>query len=333
MANKKRNYGSEELCELGIWAVQQIVRQLLDHYRDRANTSLNPMGDLKSGKRMLTVDKDAERSFERILDTFHDGRFKDIEFYGEESLGEGPIDLSDIDGTCVLVDALDGSDLYERNLGNWCSAATFFTPSKPVGERIRAAIVGLPNGSTYFATDTDSNVRVVRTPKAAEELVRGTSHLENIEEASVCFYGQKIGGLLETCGFPIWSDLYERERTKNSPKSGKPKKDKKLRLRIYNLGGMPMMMKMIDKVAENGACIDAVVDFIGQKAHDVVPGAFLVRKAGAQVADLNGAAITINRLEELLLKPNTERLKYVIACSKKLKDKIVELNRGRAVKQ
>jgi fructose-1,6-bisphosphatase/inositol monophosphatase family enzyme len=312
---------------MGVRAVRQVVRQLLDHFRDRPNTSLKPMGDLQSGKRMLTADKDAERFFERFLDTYHNGRFKDIEFFGEETLGEDT-DLTEIEGTCVLVDALDGSDLYERNLGNWCSAATFFTPSKPAGERIRAAVVGLPDGSTYFATDTATNVSVRRTPKAPAEFVRGISRKESIKDASVCFYGQKIGNFLPTCAFPIWRNLFERECPKQSQKTAKRQKIDKLRFRIFNLAGIPMMMKMIDKVAMNGGGIDAVVDFIGQKAHDVVPGAFLAGKAGAEIVDLDDVPITINRLEDLLLKPNTKRLKYIIASSKKLKNKLVELNRG-----
>src|SRR5580700_4732507 len=161
-----RKYLSEDLCEVGIRTIKKVVKQLLDHYVDRPNSSLIPLGDLQSGKRMITADKDAERFFEAYLDRDSDGRFKEIDFYGEETLGNRVIDLNGKAGTCVLVDALDGSDLYERNLGNWCSAATFFTPTNDPGKRIRAAIVGLPDGSTYFATDGSEGVSVHRSPKA-----------------------------------------------------------------------------------------------------------------------------------------------------------------------
>jgi fructose-1,6-bisphosphatase/inositol monophosphatase family enzyme len=318
-----RKYTSEDLCELGVGAIKGVVRQLRDHYIERTNSSLIRLADLESGKPMIAADKDAERFFERYLDTHDHGHFKDIEFYGEETLGNRPIDLTGQEGTCVLVDALDGSDLYERNLGNWCSAATFFTPTNSPGQRIRAAIVGLPDGSTYFATDDSDSVSVYRRPKGREEKVRGMSRVQDIENASICFYGQKVGNFVCSSKVPMWSRLLAREKTKTALR-GKSRK-KSIRFRLYNLAGIPMIVKMIDKVAENGAGIDAVVDFMGQKAHDIVPGAFFARKVGAEVTDLAGNRITINRLEELLLRPNTESLRYIIASSKKLRDKIVQL--------
>jgi fructose-1,6-bisphosphatase/inositol monophosphatase family enzyme len=323
----RRKYVSEDLSAVGVRAVKLVVAQLLDAFED-PETALAPMADLQSGKPMLTADKDAERLFKRYLRRHERGHFKEIEFYGEETLGEKKtINLSNADGTYVLVDALDGSDLYERNIGNWCSAATFFTPTNDPGERIRAAIIGLPDGATYFATDKAKRVSVHRSPKAHEESVRGLSQLTNIEKASICFYGQKIANLVITGKFPMWRRMFEREQPRRWPSDRRRlKKSKGLHFRIYNLAGMPMIVKMIDKVAEVGAGIDAVVDFTGQKAHDIVPGAFLAKKAGAHVMDLKGKPISIVQLEELLLKPNSKTLRYIIASSKRLGHKIVELN-------
>jgi fructose-1,6-bisphosphatase/inositol monophosphatase family enzyme len=270
---------------------------------------------------MITADKDAELAFERFIDTYNNGHFKDIDFYGEETLGNQTIDLTGKDGTCVLVDALDGSDLYERNLGNWCTAATFFTPNARPGRRLRAAVAGLPDGSIYYAIDTSRSIEVLRKPKSPPEKVRGMSAIRSAETASICFYGQKVGNFLAGAESALWPPLFARDAVERKEKG------KALRLRIYNLAGIPMILKMVDKVAKNGAGIDAVVDFKGQKAHDIVPGAFLALKAGAEVVEPDGTPITIRRLEEFLLRPNSESLRYVIAVSKELKDNIVKLNR------
>jgi fructose-1,6-bisphosphatase/inositol monophosphatase family enzyme len=154
------------------------------------------------------------------------------------------------------------------------------------------------------------------------------SGVTDIEKASICFYGQKISNFMDTARFPVWRRVLERERpTKQRSARKDQRKTKKLRFRVYNLAGMPMIIKIIDKLAEVGAGMDAVVDFIGQKAHDIVPGAFLAQKAGARVTDLEEKPLSIRQLEELLLKPNTETLRYMIASSKELGQKIVQLNR------
>lgn len=273
---------------------------------------------------MITADKDAELTFQHFVRTFERKRFRHINFYGEETLDDAdePINLSGKEGTFVLVDALDGSDLYERNLGNWCTAATFFTPANDLGRRIRAAIAGTPDGAIYFATESSQGVRVIRKPRSPVEDVGGMSRVGELEKASICFYGQKVGRFLGAAKSPLWRLLLEQDV------AHRKKKPDGIGLRIYNLGGIPMILRLIDKVVKNGHGIDAVVDFNGQKAHDIVPGAFFAIKAGAQITNLDGAPITIERLEELLLRPNTERLTYIIAVSKKLKNGIVRSNLG-----
>ena len=70
---------------------------------------------------------------------------------------------------------------------------------------------------------------------------------------------------------------------------------------------------MICKVADGS--VDAVFELVGQKPHDVVPGAFIARCAGAVVKDLNNNPLP---LEEALLTPNTGRLKYIISATEDL---------------
>jgi fructose-1,6-bisphosphatase/inositol monophosphatase family enzyme len=315
-------YTSEQLCDLGIRAIKKIVASLIDQYAERPETAVIPLADLRSGKPMITADKDAELLFERFVRTVDRKRFKHINFYGEETLDDAvePIKLSGKQGTFVLVDALDGSDLYERNLGNWCSAATFFTPGNAPGKRIRAAIAGTPDRAIFFSTDSSPGVQVIRKPRSPVENAGGMSRVERIEKASICFYGQKVGQFIGAAKSPLWGLMRERDL------AHRKKKPDGIGLRIYNLGGIPMILRLIDKVVKKGHGIDAVVDFNGQKAHDIVPGAFFAMKAGAQIMGLDRSPITIQRLEELLLKPNTERLTYIISATKELGNEIANFN-------
>lgn len=84
-----------------------------------------------------------------------------------------------------------------------------------------------------------------------------------------------------------------------------------------------MITKLVDKVSEEGAGIDLVFELRGQQAHDIVPGAFIAKKAGASVVDLNNNEITLEKLEEVMLKPNTEKLTYVISATKELSTEMV----------
>ena len=72
-----------------------------------------------------------------------------------------------------------------------------------------------------------------------------------------------------------------------------------------NLGGNPMMVKVAD------GNLHAVFELLGQKPHDVVPGAFIARAAGAVVRDLKGEDLN---LANTLMTPNMGQMKYIIAA-------------------
>src|SRR5437870_5262863 len=73
------------------------------------------------------------------------------EEYGDEPLTED-LDVTGRDQLVILLDMVDGTDLLERNLSNWCSAMVFYYPrEKKPEDRIIAAFIGLPGEAVYFA--------------------------------------------------------------------------------------------------------------------------------------------------------------------------------------
>lgn len=78
--------------------------------------------------------------------------------------------------------------------------------------------------------------------------------------------------------------------------------------------------------------IHAVFELLGQKPHDVVPGAFIAREAGAIVRDLNGRDIDLGAA---LMEPNKGDLRYIIAANEtlyqELRDRLQPLTTGLSV--
>ena len=309
---KTKRYSSDDLVEIGVHAIRRVLASLKKQLNVDAEAALEPIEMKRSGKKALHIDKQAEMSLKQTI--CGNKRFSEIEFYGEERLGIGEIDLSHTDRTCVLADALDGTDLFERDLANWCSAVVFFTPLNEPGQRIQVALVGLPNGSIYFATHDDDGVSVQREGEKNPTTVRGVDDKRQLEEASICFYGQKVKNLsafLES-GFMDWVAQADRKR-----------KDATKALRIYNLAGIPMMVKMIDPSYLCAAGIDVVFEPSGQQAHDVVAGAFLALKHGAVMLSPDGKPMGIKDLEDALMHPNHTRMEYVIARNATLAEQMV----------
>lgn len=285
--------------------MRAIVRAINRSLQRNPGRALEPAKIGVRGKNALSLDAVAEFKFEEVLHGYHRGRFSKIEVYGEETLRNASLELKPGDGPCVLVDAVDGTDLVERFMGNWCTAAVFYNPGNDFGKKIMASIVGLPNLDVYFATSDEAGAWVHRPGRGVQPTtVQGPTNVTAVEDASVCFYGQKPENLLQATSSALF-------RSKGS-----------LPFRIYTLAGIPMMMKLIDhRVKVQGVHgIDAVFDIGGQKPHDVVPGAFIALKAGAKMTDLSGKRIDELVLEKSLLRPAAEEseLKYVLAGTEEL---------------
>jgi fructose-1,6-bisphosphatase/inositol monophosphatase family enzyme len=257
----------------------------------------------ESGKPALVIDVEAE-------DVFRDyviSRMPNLQIFGEER-PDKTLDLSKETRLCVLVDMVDGTDLLERGLYNWCSSAVFFDPKLPLGERIIAAFIGVPPEDVYFATK-DKEGAFVGSDRIKE--VAGGSRVMSLSDASICFYGQKSSRLVNKSYRRLFEYIADF-------------KD----LRIYTLAGMPMVVKLIDKKVNSAKGIDAVFDFVGQNPHDVVPGAYIAMKAGAVVKNLNsGNEMTKEDLEKILMMPFNEKskMKYIIASTLELAEEIESL--------
>jgi fructose-1,6-bisphosphatase/inositol monophosphatase family enzyme len=85
-----------------------------------------------------------------------------------------------------------------------------------------------------------------------------------------------------------------------------------------------MMMKLIDPICHEAHGIDAVFDVAGQKPHDVVPGAYIALKAGACMRKIDGTTLSLADLENALLRPADQRLKYVLTGTAALCDEMIQ---------
>jgi fructose-1,6-bisphosphatase/inositol monophosphatase family enzyme len=318
-AMKKRRLADHEIVAVGIHVIRHVVRQILMDVQDDPTGALETVTIGKHKKPALRVDVNAEDSFKRELHRYHTKKFKNVKVFGEESLRDKDLDLSSKKELTVLVDAVDGTDLVERGFSNWCSAAAFFDPRRQPGERLLAAFVGVPTldvPEVYFATSEGHGAFVQRNSERV--MLAGPSKVRMLRRASICYYGQKVDNFLSLAGGVFTNNLTRvNDRAK---KSGK-----KLDLRIYNMAGIPMMIKMADHRNRAARGVDVVMEVGGQKPHDCVPGLFIAKKAGAVIRNLDGTDFSYQQMENLLLRPAAAEQTYVAASTDKLCGEVLSL--------
>ena len=304
----------------------QLVKNILQKVAEKPQVFLAKT--TRNGKDCLVIDLDSEDSFRRFAQL----QFPGVKVYGEEGeQGEKQpedLDLTNTDSICALVDMVDGTDLLERGMHNWCSSAVFFHPQLPSGSKIIAAFIAIPGSDIYIAAPrSPESIIVIPNPEVyfaeagsptfvvnVSQKIReaeGPAQVELLDGSSVCFYGQKLNRLRSTANRPLFDDASSKQN-KN--------------LRIYNLAGMPMIVRILDPI-KDVAGINAVFDCKGQKPHDVVPGAFLAMQSKCAVLDgVTGKPMKMETLENSLMRPfdNESKLKYVIASTNKLASTIWE---------
>jgi fructose-1,6-bisphosphatase/inositol monophosphatase family enzyme len=297
-----------------IWNTQKLILKTVLSNPDAFKTHW--VSGASGKKPMAWVDAYAENTF---IDELHE-RFPrtHVRVLGEESLEDAPV-LDDEDKVCVLVDMLDGTDLVQRDFGNWCSAAVVYTPRR----RIEAAYVAVRSSTRntfYYSLAEGGRPKKFdysddEFPKSRATAVAGPNANTRLEDATVCSYGQKAFGVLNLMSVgkseAIRSWLSEK---KDMNASLKETAAGELGFRFYNLAGNPMMARLADGV------VDLVFELGGQLPHDVVPGAFLAHKAGAHVQILNEDPGSAKTLDDCLLKPASTKLKYIVSASKTLTD-------------
>lgn len=312
-----RNIPSEEeLYDAGVSLVRRTIVRVLNKVAEKPEDAFDKLWYPKLSKFVLKVDLFAEREGRDYLrDRFGDR----IEIRGEES----SLEQVPRERVAALLDMLDGSDLLERGLGNWCSAVVFFDPAR---RRVIASMVGVPSRRIYYARESQKGACSVLPKMSAHRRrisvpLRVTAGPKSLREATVAFYGQKVRNLLSiwpgasSGRFSEWlsdlaRDARERQLTPEVPL-----------FRIYNFGGNPMMLNLAE------GHVDAVFDVEGQLCHDVIPGAYIALKAGAVLKDLENRDITEEYLAEKLENPSA-KLKYVLARNRPLAEELVALLAG-----
>lgn len=317
------HYDPHLLSQAAIIALRNVIKEINSKVERSPRKFLEKQFNDRRCKMALVIDLIAEHRFSDELEkelTKHQS--SEIEVFGEETI-ERRDDFNGRDGIFALADMVDGTDLLERSFSNWCSAVTFFRPRNDPGQRIIGAWVGLPNGDVYYSHEEMEGVSVYQNPDSHQFLkpeqlhrdVAGRSDVQSLDCASVCFYGQKAECLEEVVMSSLIPAMTALDQAKPKTAEGKSKV-----CRLYNLAGIPMMIRLIDyRAKEAKACnVDVVFDIHGQQPHDVVPGAYLALKNGATMRDLGGVAITNIELERALLEPASKQFKYVLASTPEL---------------
>jgi fructose-1,6-bisphosphatase/inositol monophosphatase family enzyme len=318
-------YDPYAISKASILAIRKVIKEVNSKVEKLPAIFLDKQYNHRRKKLALTVDILAEATFRDELEKHLGGEPFEVEVFGEETIDEAT-SFTGKRGVFALADMIDGTDLLERGLSNWCSAVVFFSPQYEPGHRIIAATVGLSSGDIYYSHQEKDHVGVYINPEAHPELKLEDKHravakahpVREMDEASICFYGQKAKNMHEVFQTNLISHLTQLDSAK------KTADDKAKVSRLYNLGGIPMMVKLIDPRAKAIANnIDAVFDVHGQHPHDVVAGAYLALKAKAVMKDLDGGEITDIQLEDALLEPSSSSFKYVLSSTEELCDSIL----------
>jgi fructose-1,6-bisphosphatase/inositol monophosphatase family enzyme len=296
-----------EILDAAIKTIKTIQKLIKEEVYKREHESFEPLIYRKTNKELVAIDLIAEFNSKTKLDKLL--KHYKIEMYGEESLRDPLLDLSNHDNLVVLMDMVDGTDLLERRLFNWCSAMIFYYPPQ---QRIIASLVGIPNEAIYFAAEDRNGAYKyeLKPPRRGKiSVVTGPSKIKNIHGASISFYGQKLTNFLSICNHKAMVSYFQNILKK-----------KKIQTRIYNFGGNPMMIRLIDGYKK----IDVVFDIVGQAPHDVAPGAYIAKKAGAFFCDLKGEQINLSNILVRPADPNS-RIQYILASTKGLAQQLLNI--------
>lgn len=321
-----------EVCSAGTHAVASVIQTTIQSLADDPDLALSPKFDKARNKEYLAVDWDAEVHFRETFKQHKQGMFRDTNIVGEESI-KSSTDFSNEHGLIALTDMVDGTDLLERNLSNWCSAVVFFSREESRTE-IVGACVGLPSRRIYFAHAETDIVRYLQFyPDTSRQPIygpiKGPSNITQLENSSICFYGQKAKSLQKVARTKLLDYLIAKEKQKNALKKKRDELadnrflsvEREKVNRIYTLSGIPMMMRLIDHRVKDAANIDVILQLTEQHPHDAVPGLYIAKKGGAFILNLKtGREMTEEELTRGLLRPGhpDESMKYIVAATEAL---------------
>lgn len=299
-----------EACREAMIRTQKRISDAVYRKPDRAFEEVRVPGK-DPGHVTTRIDQEAER----MAAGFLRGARLGLKVEGEETPQERRLDLDREHSPVAIVDMIDGTDLFTRELGNWCSAMVVLHPPT---EEILGALVGLPLGDQFklymagrsyegaklltydisvtkggylhyiLRGDPGDRARIRLTPQSYTPRAG-----KPLDQTSICFYGQKRSRLIhlrDKTRFPWHGSLETSEK-----------------LRIYTLAGNPMLAKLAE------GRISGVFEAKGQKPYDCVPGLFIALKAGAAIARPDGSKLNLGRA----LKQRKE-ITYVAGCNERL---------------
>jgi fructose-1,6-bisphosphatase/inositol monophosphatase family enzyme len=320
-AGKSQRYGiasSKYILEIhtmaaAIASVHSHIQKQISKY---PNSSFQDV--TLAGKHLAEIDWIAEKKFK---DYFED--FSNVEIIGEESLRNFVTAENDHPQYQMLIDVVDGTDLLQRGLYNWCSAVVVANIKE---QKIEAAFVCLAEGTLYFANEAGAFCvdvwEAAKNEAPHVEQLRIDKNGPKLKDASICMYAQKSSSLLSLVEsyksypkFIAWlQDIAksdERLRQKGAAES---------RFRYYNLAGNPMMVRLAEQK------VHVVSELRGQSPHDLIPGAFIAMKAGAVFGDvLKFRTFTELDLLAMLRDPAKTKVRYILASTRELYDECFQL--------
>jgi len=297
-----------ESCKEAMLRTQRLIADAVYHHPEKAFREVRIPGK-GPGHITTWIDLEAQRHAERAL------RKASIPLRSEEeeTRRERRLDLMREKRPVVVMDMIDGTDLFTREMGNWCSAMFVYSPAT---EEILGSLIGIPQGDrfklymaarsfrgsrllTYDVVPTRLGLRYLlpeeqdRVPLTLvpRQYVRNPE--APLDGTSICFYGQKRSRLLhlkDRTDFP-WSKKLE----------------KSTKARICTLAGNPMLAKLAE------GKVSAVFEPLGQDPHDCVPGLFLAQKAGAFLSRPDGRPLELGRAIK-----KREDITYIAACNEAL---------------
>lgn len=303
--------------QVAIDTIREVQLDIRSQITEDPEDAFAELEIVKGAKPLLGVDYYAEKRAGILLRKHLKLDAKELLVLGEESLSikEDANDLTAEKRLVVLLDMVDGTDLLERGLSNWCSAMVFFDPQGARGRKILAAFIGVQEDGVYYATRDKNEVRKhhFHVPKGRQRdvlLSIKRSYVEDLANATICFYGQQVADFVFLAKHGTFVRHLEELVNKHS-RAGNP-----LKTRVYNLAGNPMMIKMVDGHRRIDAVFDASKE--GQAPHDVVAGAYIACKGGAILRGIDTDA-NID-LEQGVLHPANANYKfrYVLASTSAL---------------
>jgi hypothetical protein len=221
-----------------IWRVQDW---LLGEVRSNPNAykTFWVAGKGEHKKPMAWVDALAEDTFARKLhETFPRDK---VLVLGEESLELEP-NLETEQRICILVDMVDGTDLLERDFGNWCSAVVVYSPGRTI-EAAYVAVRSSTRNTLYYSVSSEFPQKCHYDADQRKFVdasgVSGPTAAIQLEDAVVCAYAQKAFAVLNLYGMDSSSLKDWLERTKRTNSDMKRTAAGELGFRFYNLAGNP----------------------------------------------------------------------------------------------